>query len=83
MTRFRPAVPLQLFEHLCPAQLFWPALNKVELPGVIVAALQGNDQVAVVNPDGKAEIRAVKVGQLYGRNMIVVTRGAQNSARPE
>ncbi|MBV8481531.1 MAG: efflux RND transporter periplasmic adaptor subunit, partial [Verrucomicrobia bacterium] len=29
----------------------------------------------VVNPDGKAEIRAVKVGQPYGRTMIVVTEG--------
>jgi hypothetical protein len=25
-----------------------------------------------VNPDGKAEIRTVKVGPVYGRNMIVV-----------
>ena len=41
------------------------------IPQQAVSQLQGNDQVAVVNPDGKAEIRAVKVGQLYGRNMIV------------
>jgi membrane fusion protein, multidrug efflux system len=45
------------------------------IPQQAVSQLQGNDQVAVVNPDGKAEIRAVKVGQLYGRNMIVVTQG--------
>jgi membrane fusion protein (multidrug efflux system) len=45
------------------------------IPQQAVSQLQGYDQVAVVNPDGKAEIRAVKVGQLYGRNMIVVTQG--------
>jgi membrane fusion protein (multidrug efflux system) len=45
------------------------------IPQQAVSQLQGNDQVAVVHPDGKAEIRAVKVGQQYGRNMIVVTQG--------
>ena len=45
------------------------------IPQKAVSQLQGNDQVAVVHPDGKAEIRAVKVGQLSGRNMIVVTQG--------
>jgi len=45
------------------------------IPQQAVSQLQGNDQVAVVHPDGKAEIRAVVVGQLYGRNMIVVTQG--------
>jgi membrane fusion protein (multidrug efflux system) len=45
------------------------------IPQQAVSQLQGNDQVAVVHPDGKAEIRAVKVGQLSGRNMIVVTQG--------
>src|SRR5215469_5677388 len=45
------------------------------IPQQAVSQLQGNDQVAVVHPDGKAEIRAVKVGELYGRNMIVVTEG--------
>jgi len=49
--------------------------NALVIPQQAVSQLQGNDQVAVVNPDGKAEIRAVKVGQLYGRNMIVVTQG--------
>src|SRR6516165_4778406 len=33
------------------------------IPQQAVSQLQGYDQVAVVNPDGKAEIRAVKVGQ--------------------
>ena len=47
------------------------------IPQQALSQLQGNDQVAVVNPDGKAEIRAVKVGQLYGRNMIVVTEGVK------
>ena len=45
------------------------------IPQQAISQLQGNDQVAVVNPDGKAEIRAVKVGELYGRNMIQVTDG--------
>ena len=36
--------------------------------------MQGGDQVAVVNSDGKAEIRAVKVGSAFGR-MIVITDG--------
>ncbi|MBV9873904.1 MAG: efflux RND transporter periplasmic adaptor subunit [Verrucomicrobia bacterium] len=45
------------------------------IPQQALSQLQGYDQVAVVNPDGKAEIRSVKVGQLYGRNMIVVTEG--------
>ena len=49
--------------------------NALVIPQQAISQLQGNDQVAVVNPDGKAEIRAVKVGELYGRNMIQVTEG--------
>ena len=49
--------------------------NALVIPQQAISQLQGNDQVAVVNPDGKAEIRAVKVGELYGRNMIQVTDG--------
>jgi membrane fusion protein, multidrug efflux system len=45
------------------------------IPQQAVSQLQGYQQVAVVNPDGKAEIRAVKLGQLYGREMIVITQG--------
>jgi len=45
------------------------------IPQQAVSQLQGYEQVAVVSPDGKAEIRAVKLGQLYGRNMIVITQG--------
>ena len=48
--------------------------NALLIPQQAVSQLQGNDQVAVVNPDGKAEIRAVKVGATY-RTMIVVTEG--------
>ena len=49
--------------------------NALVIPQQAISQLQGHDQVAVVNPDGKAEIRAVKVGELYGRNMIQVTDG--------
>jgi len=48
--------------------------NALLIPQQAVSQLQGNNQVAVVNPDGKAEIRAVKVGATYQR-MIVVTEG--------
>jgi membrane fusion protein, multidrug efflux system len=44
------------------------------IPQQAVSQLQGNNQVAVVKPDGKAEIRAVKVGETY-QNMIQVTEG--------
>jgi multidrug efflux pump subunit AcrA (membrane-fusion protein) len=44
------------------------------IPEQAVSQLQGNNQVAVVNPDGKAEIRAVKVGATY-QHMIEVTEG--------
>jgi membrane fusion protein (multidrug efflux system) len=45
------------------------------IPLQALSQLQGLDQVAVVNPDGKAEIRTVKVGPVYDRNMVVVTEG--------
>jgi membrane fusion protein (multidrug efflux system) len=44
------------------------------IPQQSVSQLQGGNQVAVVGPDGKAEIRAIKVGPVFGR-MIVVTDG--------
>ena len=44
------------------------------IPQVAVSELQGGTQVAVVNPDGKAEIRAVKTGPVYER-LIVITDG--------
>ena len=49
--------------------------NALVIPQQAISQLQGNNQVAVVNPDGKAEIRAVKVGEPYGRDMIQVTEG--------
>jgi membrane fusion protein (multidrug efflux system) len=48
--------------------------NALVIPQQAVSQLQGNNQVAVVNPDGKAEIRAIKVGETY-QGMIVVTEG--------
>ena len=50
--------------------------NALLIPQQAVSQLQGNNQVAVVNPDGKAEIRAVKVGATY-QNMIEVTEGVK------
>ena len=44
------------------------------IPRQAVSELQGGNQVAVVGPDGKAEIRAIKVGPVFGQ-MIVVTDG--------
>ena len=49
--------------------------NALLIPQQAVSQLQGNNQVAVVNPDGKAEIRAVKVGAIPINEMIVVTEG--------
>ena len=44
------------------------------IPQQAVSELQGGNQVAVVGPDSKAEIRAIKVGPIFDR-MIVVTEG--------
>ena len=48
--------------------------NALLIPRQAVSELQGNDQVAIVNPDGKAEIRAVTLGEIYGQ-MVVVKEG--------
>ena len=48
--------------------------NALLIPQQAVSQLQGGNQVAVVSPDGKAEIRAIKVGPTFGQ-MIVVTDG--------
>ena len=48
--------------------------NALLIPQQSISELQGGTQVGVVNPDGKAEIRVVKIGPVYGR-MIVVTEG--------
>jgi RND family efflux transporter MFP subunit len=48
--------------------------NALLIPQEALSELQGGNQVAVVNSDGKAEIRAVKVGPVFGR-LIVITDG--------
>ena len=48
--------------------------NALLIPQQAVSQLQGGNQVAVVSADGKAEIRAIKVGPVFGQ-MIVVTDG--------
>jgi RND family efflux transporter MFP subunit len=44
------------------------------IPQQAVSELQGGSQVAIVNADGKAEIRAVKLGPVFGK-LVVVTDG--------
>lgn len=48
--------------------------NALLIPRQAVSQLQGGDQVAIVNPDGKAEIRAVTLGTIFGQ-MVVVQEG--------
>jgi membrane fusion protein, multidrug efflux system len=48
--------------------------NALLIPQKAVSQLQGSNMIAVVNPDGKAEIRAIKVGETY-QGLIVVTDG--------
>jgi membrane fusion protein, multidrug efflux system len=48
--------------------------NALLIPQKAVSQLQGSNMVAVVNPDGKAEIRAIKVGETY-QGLIVVSDG--------
>ena len=48
--------------------------NALLVPQQAISQLQGTDQIVVVNPDGKAEIRAVTVGPVYG-DLIVVQKG--------
>jgi membrane fusion protein, multidrug efflux system len=50
--------------------------NTLLIPQQAISQLQGDNQIGVVNPDGKAEIRAVKVGETY-QGMIVVTEGVK------
>ncbi|MBW0000902.1 MAG: efflux RND transporter periplasmic adaptor subunit [Verrucomicrobia bacterium] len=65
---------------LRPGQYVWARAevrtipNALLIPQEAISELQGGDQVVVVHPDGKAEIRAVKAGPVYGR-LIVVTEG--------
>jgi RND family efflux transporter MFP subunit len=41
------------------------------IPHRAISELQGGDQVGIVNSDGKAEIRAVTVGQVYGPDIVI------------
>ena len=50
--------------------------NALLVPQVAVSELQGGTQIGVVNADGKAEIRAVQTGPVYGRS-IVITDGVK------
>ena len=50
--------------------------NALLIPRQAVSELQGSDQVAIVNPDGKAEIRAVMLGPIDGQ-MVVVKEGLE------
>ncbi len=54
--------------------------NALLIPQQAVSQLQGSDQIAVVNPDGKAEIRAVTVGPVYGP-LIVIKNGVKAGER--
>jgi RND family efflux transporter MFP subunit len=48
--------------------------NALLIPRQAVSELQGSAQVGIVNPGGKAEIRAVTLGTIYGQ-MVVVKEG--------
>jgi len=50
--------------------------NALLIPRQAVSELQGSEQVAIVNPDGKAEIRAVTLGPIDGQ-MVVVKEGLE------
>jgi len=54
--------------------------NALLIPQQALSELQGGAQVVVVGPDNKAEIRAVKVGPVFGR-LIVVTEGLKAGER--
>jgi membrane fusion protein (multidrug efflux system) len=54
--------------------------NALLIPRQAVSELQGSDQVAIVNPDGKAEIRAVTLGEIYGQ-LVVVKEGLKAGDR--
>jgi len=45
--------------------------NALLIPHRAISELQGGDQVGIVNPDGKAEIRAVTTGEVYGRLIVI------------
>jgi RND family efflux transporter MFP subunit len=41
------------------------------IPYRAISELQGGDQVGVVNADGKAEIRGVTIGEVYGDSIVI------------
>src|SRR5580704_4087423 len=45
--------------------------NALLIPYRAISELQGGDQVGVVNADGKAEIRSVTIGQVYGDSIVI------------
>jgi RND family efflux transporter MFP subunit len=48
--------------------------NALLIPYRAISELQGGDQVGIVNPDGKAEIRAVTIGPVFG-SLVVIKEG--------
>ena len=50
--------------------------NALLVPQQAVSELQGSDQIAVVNSDGKVEIRAVTLGPVSG-NLVVIQNGVK------
>jgi membrane fusion protein, multidrug efflux system len=45
--------------------------NALVIPYRAISELQGGDQVGIVNADGKAEIRAVTIGQVDGELIVI------------
>ncbi len=45
--------------------------NALLIPYRAISELQGGDQVGIVNADGKAEIRAVTIGRVYGPLIVI------------
>ena len=54
--------------------------NALVIPYRAISELQGGDQVGIVNPDGKAEIRAVTIGEVYG-DLIVIKEGVKSGEK--
>jgi RND family efflux transporter MFP subunit len=45
--------------------------NALLIPYRAISELQGGAQVGIVNAEGKAEIRAVTIGQVYGQSIVI------------
>jgi membrane fusion protein, multidrug efflux system len=50
--------------------------NALLIPQAAISELQGGTQIAVISPDGKAEIREIETGPIFGQ-LIVVTQGVK------